>query len=615
MTHKLNGGIPNWGYTHWWKMFNPRQLLVHTQLLRSILGSSSDVYSMDIREQALGAFQQYLRNQNMFCFWDMDYDKLVPMMSNANYHPKSRVIENNVYHKIGRGNLCSCVNNILKGVSWENKPWEIALNPTSSGGKSVRYELEDIVSVGSQIHCGSSTDLTTINSESLDLVITDPPFGNNLFYADLADFFFVWLRRPLAQLYEGLAEKAYFENERSPHSMEAIDNSIEHPEDREGCEKDVYVSERHLDTIRQTSGDNSIEVNDPNPLYRRAPAPEFYRNTLTACWTEANRVLKTGGMMAFTFHHSADEPWVDVLEALFDSGFILVATYPVRSDETKGEKGAFGSRKIEYDIIHVCRKRLEDPQPVSWAKMRRWVRNEGQQLKELLEHTHGDEVPGADLRVILIGKSLEFYSRHYGQVYTGDGQLLSVRDALLGIDQIIDDIFAVGEEEGQRPPAEAEPASRLFLRIFIGLESIPRDDLHKTLRGTGMSQGDLEARGWIRAVGTTIHVVPVAERFEYFTTRGRTRQVIKTDLDHVHFLIGACMHGSGIDVNAELDRNTFRIKKSVDAILGWFAHRDSDKEVAEAAQLALDLVTHWRSKPKAKTVEQLTLFEMLENED
>ena len=85
----------------------------------------------------------------------------------------------------------------------------------------------------------------------------------------------MWLRRPLAQLYEGLAEKAYFENERSPHSMEAIDNSIEHPEDREGCEKDVYVSERHLDTIRQTSGDNSIEVNDHNPLYRRAPAPEF----------------------------------------------------------------------------------------------------------------------------------------------------------------------------------------------------------------------------------------------------------------------------------------------------------------------------------------------------
>ncbi len=93
--------------------------------------------------------------------------------------------------------------------------------------------------------------------------------------------------------------------------------------------------------------------------------------------------------MAFTFHHSEDTPWIDVLKALFDAGYLLVATYPIRSDESRGEKASFGSKKIEYDIIHVCRKRLEDPQPVAWARMRRWVKSEAQQLKELLEHTHG----------------------------------------------------------------------------------------------------------------------------------------------------------------------------------------------------------------------------------
>jgi hypothetical protein len=50
MTHKLNGGIPNWGYTHWWKMFNSRQLLVHTQLLKAITEASED-YPLDVREQ------------------------------------------------------------------------------------------------------------------------------------------------------------------------------------------------------------------------------------------------------------------------------------------------------------------------------------------------------------------------------------------------------------------------------------------------------------------------------------------------------------------------------------------------------------------------------------
>src|SRR5207249_5828295 len=96
----------------------------------------------------------------------------------------------------------------------------------------------------------------------------------------------------------------------------------------------------------------------------RARQPEdpdgFYQRLLTECWREAHRILKPGGILAFTFHHSEDEPWVAVLGSLFDAGFYLEATYPIRSDETKGE-GEFGSRKIEYDIIHVCRKRVEAP--------------------------------------------------------------------------------------------------------------------------------------------------------------------------------------------------------------------------------------------------------------
>ncbi|HHL34194.1 MAG TPA: hypothetical protein ENJ30_07510 [Desulfobulbaceae bacterium] len=58
----------------------------------------------------------------------------------------------------------------------------------------------------------------------------------------------------------------------------------------------------------------------------------------------------------------------------------------------------------------VCRKRLEEVQPVSWARMRRRVKSESQRLKELLEHTHGRELQESDLRVILRAKSLGFYS-------------------------------------------------------------------------------------------------------------------------------------------------------------------------------------------------------------
>ncbi|OCC15964.1 hypothetical protein DBT_0426 [Dissulfuribacter thermophilus] len=611
-THERDS-LPRWGYTHWWKMFNSRQLLVHAQLLRAITNAPEEKWSLDVREQVLGAFQQYLRSQSMFSIYHVRNDQIAAALSNPNFYPKQLVIETCVFTSIGSGRWGAYVDGVLKALDWIKHPTE----PVVQGDNAV-VGMEDVIPPSANmLLCGSSTDLAVLEETLFDLVITDPPFGDNLFYADLADFFYVWLRIPLLKWYEGLPERAYFEPEFTPKTLQAIRDPAQHPDDREDWEKDPFVRKEHVEVVRRLSGDEAIQERDPNPLYRPEPASEFYRETLTACWAEAGRLLKAGGLMSFTFHHSKDEAWVDVLEALFNAGFTLVATYPIRSDETKGENAQFGSQLIEYDIIHVCRKRLEEPQPVSWARMRRWVKGEATRLKELLEHSHGKDLPEADLRVILRGKALEFYSRHYGQVYTGDGQVLSVRDALLGINQLLDDLLqGEGENGKRRPPDSAEPASRLFLRIFQGRTSMPRDELHKTLRGTGVSQGDLEARGWIRVVGTTVHVVPIAERFQYFTTPGRNRKVLKTDLDQAHFLIGAAMPGSGIDVTDELNRGSFKVKKSVDALLDWYAQTDPDDGVRRAARLALDLLGHWRARPaKGPEVRQMTLFDRLEAED
>ncbi|MDR1534893.1 MAG: hypothetical protein LBU64_07335 [Planctomycetota bacterium] len=318
--------------------------------------------------------------------------------------------------------------------------------------------------------------------------------------------------------------------------------------------------------------------------------------------------------MAFTFHHNEDQAWLDVLRALFDAGYLLVATYPIRSDETKGETAAFGSQKIEYDIIHVCRKRLRAPEPVAWSRMRRWVREEAERLKDLLERTHGQTLPESDLRVILRGKSLEFYSRHYGRVFTGEGQRLEVREALLGINQLLDDILeSSAQAGGLRPPDSAEPASRLFLGIFKNRSELARDELHKRLRGTGMSPADLEARGWLRLVGKTVQIVPVRERFVFFTQPGRNRKAIKTDLDQAEFSIGAVL--AGLKLETELNNPNFRVKQSVDDILAWQARTHDDSEVRNAAQLAAELLKNWRLRQAEPRVVQGNLFAALEKDE
>lgn len=130
----------------------------------------------------------------------------------------------------------------------------------------------------------------------------------------------------------------------------------------------------------------------------------------------------------------------------------------------------------------------------------------------------------------------------------------------------------------------------------------------------------MEERSWIRAVGTTIHIVPIEERLQFFTTPGRNRKVIKTDLDQAYFLIGAAMKGSGINIDDELNRKNFSLKKSTDALLQWYVEHGSKQVIQDAARLALNLVSNWRTA-RSKQVEnlnkqlELTLWETMELEE
>jgi adenine-specific DNA methylase len=549
MTHHLQGGVPNHGFTHWWTMFNPRQLLVHSQLLKAIVNVGS--YSWPVREYVLGAFQQYLRNQNSFCFWDSGYDKLVPHMSNNNFHPKNNVVENCVFSVLGRGNWASCSEVLIEGREWAEKPWDaVSLEtlkrhePALAGqiaGKSEKvYPGDPVGEVG--LFQGSSTDLAQVPSTSLDLVVTDPPFGGLLHYSELSDFFYVWLRLVLKEKYPDIFGADY-----TPKSLEAVANRAREPENPDG----------------------------------------FYQRLLTQCWREAHRTLKPGGILAFTFHHSEDEPWVAVLESLFDAGYYLEATYPIRSDETKGE-GEFGSKTIEYDIIHVCRKRTEEPKPVSWGRMRREVMADVRQLQAMLENHAKEGLPAADIQVIRRGKALEYFSRHYGKVYVDEGRTISVKDALIGINQLIDEDADKGKEA---PPVNAEPMTRQFLRTFGQAAELKRDQLQKFLKGSITTPDEFVQRGWC------------AEQNKVFTRTGpldfarewvgRHRRRLTSDFDQALVLIGACFDNSGINASDTLKNENFKPHVALKPLLEWMHRNGPDQATRNAASRAMTIHNAW----------------------
>lgn len=567
MTHHLQGGVPNHGFTHWNTMFNPLQLLIHAQILKAI--DTSYGFSDTSKEIVLGAFQQYLRNQNMFCFWNTNADKMEPMFSNNNYHPKSTVIENSVFANLGRGNWSSCRANTLKGLEWCKQPWETVSNEMLSNmsddigklvsGKSSKTMPNDPVLPGTLVTCGSSTELKQYADQSYDLVITDPPFGGLLHYAELADFFYVWLRLLLKDKYPEI-----YAGEYTPKTLEAVSNKARHPDDPDA----------------------------------------FYKRLLTECWREANRLLKPGGILAFTFHHSEDEPWVDVLESLFDAGYYLEATYPIRSDETKG-KGEFGSKTIEYDIIHVCRKRTEAPSKISWARLRRKILADVKQLQDLLEHHQTGGLPIADIQVIKRGKALEYFSRHYGQVYVEEGREFTVNEALVGINQILDD---QSESESGGTPVVCEPNTRQFLRIFSRQASVERDQMQKFLRGSGIAPSTFVAFGWATET-TRPKAFHWRSPLEFAQERMINKRNLSRDFDQAMLLVGACYPESGINTKKILNEN-FKPHPALGHLLDWLVHNGADGTMRTATITARQLYTRWEAEHQSVVQQQISLFDM-----
>ncbi|MGG0940182.1 DUF1156 domain-containing protein [Brevibacillus centrosporus] len=564
-THQRDN-LPNHGYTHWWKMFNQRQLLVLSQLLKSIKNNSASSVS---KELLLGAFQQYLRNQNTFCIWNAQRDTPEPHFSNNNYYPKMNFVENSVFPILGRGNWTSSIEALVKGIEWRDNPFELLsveylemLDPEIAKkikSKSVKIKTNDPVSENVEITNGSSTDLAILD-EQFDLIITDPPFGDNVQYAELADFFYVWLKKTLKDKYPEI-----YNAKISPKALEAVGNVARHPED----------------------------------------SNEFYKRILTECWKEGYRILKPGGILAFTFHHSEDEPWVAVLESLFDAGFYLEATYPIRSDESKGENAEFGSQKIEYDIIHVCRKRTNEPLSISWARLRRQMIRDISQLKDILNNHLQSGLTESDLQVIKRGKALEYFSKHYGKVYVEEGREFTVREALIGINQLLDD---ENDSSVEPLPVEAEVLTRQFLRIFTKTDSVQRNEMQNYLRGTGISSDEFENKMWCKELNRIFRMTSPLEFAKVW--KDRMRKGVSYDLDQTLFLMGACFENSGINVKDVLSKPDFYLHPAVIPLLDWFIRNGGTSAIRAASIKAYQICVSWQERNQEKVTEQLVMFGM-----
>lgn len=302
-----------YNYNSWRDFFNKRQLYCLGTLLAGIL----DIEDSKIREQFLCLFSSTLEFNNMFCSYKGEGTGAVrPIFSNHILKPERTPLENSVWGYDSSSGCFSTLykSRLIKAKQYLDKPFELYIEPSTGkcSKKVVSRKIDTAV-------CDSWDDFNSKNNaalilngdsaklpipdESIDYVVTDPPYFDFIHYSELSDFFFAWLGPLLKDHY------SFFQGTTS----------------------------RRENEVQQTDA-------------------SLFSSLLGDVFKESNRVLKPCGQLAFSFHHSRIDGWIAIAYALKQSGFFVVDTFPIHAELMASTPKASAKEPISLDAIIICGK-------------------------------------------------------------------------------------------------------------------------------------------------------------------------------------------------------------------------------------------------------------------
>lgn len=342
-----------YNYRRWHQFFNDRQLLclgMMAERIRAIpAGPMRDLFTC--------LFSGTLEFNNMFASFKGEGTGAVRhMFSHHILKPERTPLEANPWGTEKSSGAFSTLfkGRILKALEHGQDPYELGLDGKSKvRGLSVPFgheRADDWKGFAAEaplyLSCGDSSK-TDIPPESVDAVVTDPPFFDNVNYSQLADFFHVWQRHILGE-----------------------------------------------NGGQTTRSEREVQHGDS----------EIFGERLGAVWRECHRVLKSDGLLVFSYHHSRTEGWDCVLASLIEAGFVITAAHAVKAEMSVASPKSSASEPIDLDAIIVCRKR-EVFTPLDGDYIARAERTAARQVTSLLDA--GRKLSRNDVRVTLMGQILK----------------------------------------------------------------------------------------------------------------------------------------------------------------------------------------------------------------
>lgn len=352
--------------------------------------------------------------------------------------------------------------------------WDfVESNPFAETGGGLQTAMEKVVMAieyfpASPASMVEQANASTQTISSLKLISTDPPYYDNISYADLSDFFYVWLRRSLKPVYPAL-----FSTMAVPKKEELVAAAYRH-ETKNDAEK--FFLEGMREAMRRLTAQS-------HPI---GPITIYY------AFKQSETKEKSG---------TSSTGWETFLEAVVQSGLQLSGTWPLRT-EGSGRIIAKGTNALASSIVLVCRKRPTDACLVS---RRDFIRELNSVLPEALEEMtkgSGDDrspVAPVDLSQAIIGPGMAVFSK-YAAVLEADGSPMSVRTAL----QLINRFLAEDDFDAD---------TQFCLSWFEqnGWKDGPYGDAETLARGKGTSVDGVKDAGVIQSGGGKVRLYKWSE--------------------------------------------------------------------------------------------------------
>jgi len=300
---------------------------------------------------------------------------------------------------------------------------------------------------------------------SLEAVITDPPYYDAVPYADLSDFFYVWLKRTAGDLHPDI-----FRTPLTPKRQELVS---------------------HLG-----SSDQRLHASG-------------YEAGMQQAFSSIRRLLCDDGVGVVMFAHKTTAAWETIIAGLLRAGLVVTSSWPFHT-ERPGRLRAQDSAALASSVTLVCRNRHTDTGSGIWDDVRQELRRVAQ---ERLDFFWSQNIRGADFFISAIGPALSVFGK-YERVTKLSGEEVTVGQFLDEVRSLVTN-YALTKILHTTHTAAIDPASRFYVvwQWSYGGAKVPADESFKLSQALGMHTEEMWDRtGVLEKAGENVQAVPIAKR-------------------------------------------------------------------------------------------------------